>query len=93
LSASDYPLIKLTDHYELHEKWHIVYADNWFSSVNAMHRLFQQGIHFVGTVRTNRKGIPGAAVFQKSGPGVQHRGAMKCMKLSHEGCDYYINAW
>ena len=41
----------------LTNKHHIVFCDNFFTSVNLFHQLHQEGIYACGTLRANRKGF------------------------------------
>jgi hypothetical protein len=59
VSATEYPVLRVTDNAELHNKNFVVYCDNWFSSVHLFEKmLLERGIHCVGTTRTNKKNWP-----------------------------------
>jgi hypothetical protein len=94
-TASEYPLEKLTaDNQQIHNKGYILSADNWFTSCKIAQRLREhRGIEYIGTIRTNRAGVPRAAVFPKTGAGVRERGTIKAMKNTVNGHDYYITSW
>lgn len=47
----------LTEDYALHHKGHILAMDNWYPSHAAADILLGCGIHFCGTVLTNRLGF------------------------------------
>ncbi|XP_008189097.2 piggyBac transposable element-derived protein 4-like, partial [Acyrthosiphon pisum] len=46
-------------------KYHNVYFDNFFTSLELMEELLQDGIYACGTVRANRKGLPKIQIQDK----------------------------
>lgn len=52
-----YPIHVLTEDSALHHKGHILAMDNWYTSHAAADILLGRGIHFCGTVLTNRLGF------------------------------------
>ena len=46
----------------LFHKWHCVFMDNFYSSVNLFVDLFTRGTYAIGTVRRNRKHLPPAII-------------------------------
>lgn len=46
-------------------KYHHVYFDNFFTSVELMEQLLNDGIYACGTVRANRKGLPTNQINEK----------------------------
>jgi len=98
-SASNYPVLKLTDDPRFHHKNHIVAVDNWFTSLTLVQRLWARGIHCVGTIRTNRKGLPREAILKKTGRDKAPRGHCISMEsaqmTSIEGsvARVYITGW
>ena len=67
-SATEWPVVKLTQPEKFHNKNYILATDNWYSSFVLVLFLLRLGIHFLGTIRTNRAGVPKKAVFSKKGP-------------------------
>jgi hypothetical protein len=92
ISASAFPIVKLTDHEMYHGKNHIVYVDNYFNSIALCRYLLEQrSIHTVGTLRTNR--IPKQLVpkdwwFKKSTK-IQ-RGSMKSRQVADS---LFVTSW
>ena len=41
----------------LHDHWHIVFMDNWFTSIPLGAYLLTKSVYIVGTIRTNRFGM------------------------------------
>ena len=79
MSATAYPIFRLLDDSKYHDRWHILATDNWFSSMEVLKICLRRGIHFVGTFRTNKQGIPKHGIYTKSGPlKPKARGDMKC---------------
>lgn len=44
--------------HNIRNKYHCVYFDNFFTSLELLEELLQDGIYGCGTVRSNRKGLP-----------------------------------
>lgn len=68
VSATSFPVRKLTANPILHHRNHILAIDNWYTSIEVALHLLEIGIHVLGTIKTNRKGIPKEAVLKKTGP-------------------------
>ena len=58
VSATAFPAYVLLQDEKYHHKNFVRYTDNWFTSFNQLHILRERGIHFVGTVKGNRGGLP-----------------------------------
>ena len=58
VSASSYPAYKLLDYPSYWDVNHVLFTDNWFTSLDQLEICLRRGIHFVGTVQQNRRGIP-----------------------------------
>jgi hypothetical protein len=57
-----------------------------------MESVVATGNHYVGTIRTNKKGLPGK--FPNTGSGKKRRGEMKQMRCSAgNGSFAYFTAW
>lgn len=46
-------------------KGHTLYVDNYFTSINLAKDLFSKGTQLVGTIRSNRNGIPDFLKLEK----------------------------
>ena len=68
---------------ELEQKGHEIYFDNYFNSVLLMETLYEKGIMACGTVRSDRKHLPGFIVDR-----AMTRGSMDMIKGS-----WLINEW
>jgi hypothetical protein len=86
-----YPVVELVANTDLHDHNHVLHIDNWFTSLPLAEFLKEEEIDSVGTVRTNRKGMPQEAVFPKKGAGKQPKGTVKCMQK--EGSGIYFTSW
>lgn len=53
----------------LFNKGHILYTDNWYTSIDLAEKLLQEEMHFVGTLRKNRKKLPKDVTNAKLKPG------------------------
>eukprot|EP00117_Sycon_ciliatum_P029014 scpid101190/ scgid23202/ PiggyBac transposable element-derived protein 4 len=53
----------------LHNKGHVIYTDNFYTSGDLANALHADGIELVGTIKLNRRGVPeilkSVAVFDK----------------------------
>ena len=54
ISASNYPIWKLTDHHQYKHKNHVIYTDNWFTSYSSAIAMLQLGIYQCGTMKVNK---------------------------------------
>jgi len=93
--ATLYPIHKLFQPVEkYYKKNHIVATDNWYTSL-AVLKYVRDDLcnHFVGTCKTNKKGIPKDGIFPKVGRGKQQRGACKQMVQNCSGKLAYFISW
>jgi hypothetical protein len=70
--------------------------DNWYTSIEVATYLASKGIHLVGTVKTNRKGLPKRAILKKTGSDKKDRGFYHVFRAQFlEKRDWYIyfHAW
>ena len=88
VSASFYPIQVLTNYPEIKGKSRILALDNWYTSVEVVKYCLALGIHVVGTVRVNRKGLPRQGIFSTK-KNAQARGSMQCFVKD----DIYFTAW
>jgi hypothetical protein len=94
MPATVYPVWRLLKDGKYHHNGCILYLDNWYTSLSVVRLMLSMGIHCVGTVRTNKAGLPKEAVFPKSGRGKRARGDMKCVVKSFgPDQDIYFTAW
>jgi len=78
VSATAYPVHKLTEPDKFRGKNIILATDNWYTSIAlAIYLLFFQ-IYLFGTCRANVAGAPKSKIFKKTGKGKKSRGAMNC---------------
>ena len=96
-SASAYPIKKLTEPFTNigHKgKNFVMCTDNWYTSFEiAQYLLTTYGIHFIGTIKTNRSGIPKGRIFTDKGRNKKQRGEMNMAKTTIDGYDYYFTSW
>ena len=96
-SATEYPVRKLFDpmkYPELQRKNHILCTDNWYTSVVLAIYLISIGVHLIGTCKSNKKYIPKAGIYKKSGAGKKRRGEMQSMVCNSAGeSNIYFTSW
>lgn len=95
-SATAYPITKLTADPILHHKNHIIAMDNWYTSIEVVLYLADKGIHVVGTVKTNRKGLPKSGILKKTGIDKKNRGfyhTFRAQILAKPDWFVYFHAW
>jgi hypothetical protein len=69
LSATTYPVWKLTRSPVLHHRNHILHTDNWYTNLIMITLMRSIGVHVVGTVKSNVKGLPTLHIDQKANRG------------------------
>jgi hypothetical protein len=90
ITASSWPIWKLTENNRLHHKNHVLIADNYYSSLAVVDIVKSRGMEYIGTVRSNRQGLPKDAAFAKEGAQVKKRGTMVSYSYKEK---YYITSW
>lgn len=72
--------MKLTDDERLYGKWHVLALDNWYTRIGAVNEVFNstKRMHVVGTIKTNKKGLPTSSVMKPSKTSGDRRGVMVC---------------
>ena len=94
MSATTYPLWQLLQSGRYDNNGHILFTDNWYTSLDAAYHCFQRGINYVGTIKTNRKSLPKNAIFPKKGKNKRTRGEMLGMTMQNEdGFNLYFTSW
>jgi hypothetical protein len=95
LSATLYPIYALMLDVVLRHKNHILYIDNWYTSIDLVELCMKWGIHVTGTVRINKKHLPKAALFPKTGRNQHARGDMRQLSAPLRDCmeKVYFIAW
>ena len=84
MSKTAYPVIRLVcNKMRFHNRGHILFTDNWYTSIFVVLQLLLHGIHFIGTVLSNRKGLPKEGLLKKSCR--ISRGTIKHMRKVIEG--------
>ena len=72
-------------------KWHKLYFDNWYTSIELVTILYQQGIACVGTIRSNRlpnNKLTSDAVMKRKG-----RGSMEIWTASVDDVELRVVKW
>ena len=58
ISATAYPVHALLEPPRFHHRGHVLFTDNWYTSLQSVKLCGERGIHSVGTIKANRKGLP-----------------------------------
>lgn len=93
MSATMFPVIKLTESLIYHNNNHVLGIDNWYTSVELVLALLDRGIHVCGTIRRNKTKIPKNGLFPDKGPRKRNRGDILCRTLSINGKQLFLTAW
>jgi hypothetical protein len=93
VSATMWPCVKLTEPVILHDKTHILYTDNWYTSLPLAAKMWARGINCVGTTKANIRGAPKEHQFKKTGAHRKPRGEMKAVKTELNDTPLYYTAW
>ena len=83
ISATLWPIYKLTEDPELWFKDRTLATDNWYTSMNVVMLCINRRFHFVGTCRKNVSGIPKHGLL----PTTAVRGTMKVHRAEIDGND------
>ena len=86
------PVIKLLNNRYWHKN-HILYTDNWYTSIPLLQYVLQKGVHLVDTIRTNKKNIPKDAIFKEKGENKKQRGYMLQMQCNIDNHMVYFVSW
>jgi hypothetical protein len=93
VSATAHPVIVLTTNNRIHYRNHILCLDNWYTSIDlAVLLMKQKGIHIVGTIKGNRKGLP-TNLFPYTGRYVKPRGEMASNVNTIDGVTLWLTEW
>ncbi len=94
VSATTYPIMKLFSLKQEHRnKGHILATDNWYSSLDVAMSVALSGNYFVGTIKTNKLGLPAEGKFPKTGNGKRLRGVLQQMTSTFQQFTFYFTAW
>jgi hypothetical protein len=93
MSATYYPVYKLTEDVKYHDINHVLSTDNWYTGLPVTELCFTRGMHSNGTCKSNKQNLPQDSIFKKTGPNKKNRGDMKCMVAVRDGKTYYFTAW
>lgn len=86
ITATAFPAHQLLANDKYHNKGYILYTDNWFTSFQQLETCCQRGIDMVGTVKTNRAGIPDSFKRKKGQKQLKVRG-----EFATKSCAVYGN--
>jgi hypothetical protein len=94
ISATLWPVRKLTENRDLWFKNRTIATDNWYTSMKVVKLCFDRGFHFVGTCKTNVSGIPKHGLLPKK----VERGTMVVHRAEIDGRDnkkypVYFTGW
>ena len=88
MSATAFPIHVLLEGMRYWNRNHILFTDNWYTSFQSSEICAQRGIHIVGTIKANRKGLPGQPKRPK-----MVRGQSVTKKATFGGRDIYFTIW
>jgi len=74
---------------------HVMATDNWYTSLQAARFCHATGLHYVGTLRSNRinsASPPPGVIFPKSAA-TRARGSYACHKVSSGSFSVYVTPW
>lgn len=94
-TATSQPIKTLVlDDEKFHNKGYILVTDNWYTSLFTLKELLRVGIHSLGTVKTNKQGLPKEKSFKKTGADKKERGefGIWCRSVFENMRAYFI-AW
>jgi hypothetical protein len=87
MSKTAYPIVRLVcNNVRYHNKGHVLFTDNWYTSIIIVLQLLLCGIYFIGTILCNRKGLPKEGLLKKSSR--ISRGTIKHMRKAFEGTSH-----
>ena len=94
VSATMYPVIKLFNE-QLWNQKHILFLDNWYTGLPLLKWTVDKNTHLIGTIKTNKEGLPNIGKMSKTGPNKKQRG--QCQQTVHEipnsTVKAYLTAW
>ena len=97
VSATEWPVLKLLNLPMFFNIGLVVTTDNWYTALYLMCTLLEWGIHLLGTVRSNRKGLPKDRLFPKEGRGKRRRGEAEVssttVSIKNEDKKIYLVCW
>ena len=94
LTATEYPVYSLLNFMQYHHMNHVLATDNWYTSIALFVMLLIWGINSVGTIKTNRSGLPKQHLLPYKGKNVKPRGYMhQFRKKVTDNKFIYFTAW
>jgi len=94
VAATVFPVKKLLENERFHHKNIIVATDNWYTSIPQLLLLLSWGIHLIGTIRTNKAGLPKKGILKEKdgerGNTIVHE---KTFEVDKKGSKHKIKAW
>jgi hypothetical protein len=93
--ATTQPILKLfCENPTFQNRNHVLITDNWYTGMENLWHVSNTGNHYMGTVRTNKKGLPSKEhLFAKVGKNKKQRGDMMQMETTKEDKKAYFIAW
>eukprot|EP01035_Chromulina_nebulosa_P027422 gene27422-36069_t len=93
MSATAFPIHVLLEHNHYWHRNHILFTDNWYTSFQSSRICIERGLHMVGTIKANRKGLPPAKLPGQPKPPKMVRGQSITKKATYGGRDVYLTLW
>ena len=97
-SATAYPVKKLMEPYSMGVSGRgvnrVMCLDNWYTSIEvAVFLMLTYKVYLIGTIKTNRKGLPKEHIYPKIGRGKKVRGTMSTVMATISGVIVYFTSW
>ena len=93
MAATPFPIHVLLENEKYWHRNHILFTDNWYTSFQVAQICTQRGIHVVGTIKANRKGIPPIKLPGQHRTPKMVRGESVNKKTTFGGRDIYYTLW
>lgn len=95
ISATTQPVLKLFCLNPIFfERYHILVTDNWYTQIDNLNYVIDTRNHYLGTIRTSKRGLSAEGKFAKTGRAKKSRGEFKQMEqLRPDGQKNYFTSW
>jgi hypothetical protein len=93
ISATSYPVYKLTLPDPAHNLNYVIHIDNWFTNVHIAIVCRKRGIHINGVVKANIRGFDKELLLPKKGAAMKERGFHHQSRCISDGFQLWANSW